>query len=159
MNLLDEINYQIWAEETFFGCIAGISAEQWTGTIPEIDKALNKIYAHKAEVLWFWFQFAKGLTPEDPPDFFSKSQLELKNSIIELLNEMKKLIGTKGNKELQLKLPWLEKTYPITSDELIFNGLNHLTYHRGQIAMIMKKLGIEVPETDYNPYMFEKLGF
>ena len=36
--------------------------------------------------------------------------------------------------------------------EIFFHFINHSTYHRGQIAMLMKQAGLEPINTDYNFY-------
>jgi len=41
------------------------------------------------------------------------------------------------------------KEFTNTVQEIIFHFLNHSTYHRGQIAMQMKQVGLEPINTDY----------
>lgn len=41
------------------------------------------------------------------------------------------------------------KEFNNTIQEVIFHFLNHSTYHRGQIAMLMKQAGLEPINTDY----------
>jgi len=41
------------------------------------------------------------------------------------------------------------KEFKNTIQEAIFHFLNHSTYHRGQIAMLMKQAGLEPINTDY----------
>jgi uncharacterized damage-inducible protein DinB len=41
------------------------------------------------------------------------------------------------------------KKYENTIREIITHVINHSTYHRGQIAMELRRLGIDPPPTDY----------
>jgi uncharacterized damage-inducible protein DinB len=44
----------------------------------------------------------------------------------------------------------------LSLEEMIFNILNHATYHRGQIVLLLRGLGKEVEPTDYVPYLLER---
>jgi len=44
----------------------------------------------------------------------------------------------------------------LRQDEMIFNIINHATYHRGQIVVLLRMLGKDVKATDYVPYIIEK---
>ena len=41
-------------------------------------------------------------------------------------------------------------------EEMVFNIINHATYHRGQIVTLLRRLGKYVTPTDYVPYLLEK---
>lgn len=157
MNLQQQIDYQVWAERVFTNLLEDISAENFHKKHFELRKSLAGIYSHKVEVMWFWFQFVKGLEPYDAPKFTEMRKNELFSEMFGLFREIKEFIQDNPDSSLELDLPWLKQKYPITQSELIYNILNHHTYHRGQIAFIFKDLGLTTPETDYNPYMFTKL--
>jgi uncharacterized damage-inducible protein DinB len=42
--------------------------------------------------------------------------------------------------------------YENTIREIITHVINHSTYHRGQIAMELRSLGVDPPQTDYIAY-------
>lgn len=45
-----------------------------------------------------------------------------------------------------------DRTYESTIREIIIHVLNHSTYHRGQIAMMLREMNIEPPVTDFIAY-------
>ncbi len=94
----------------------------------------------------------------DPPDFERMPKNELFNCFFQFFDDIQQYLVRNIDTNLDLTLPWLkDQKYHITAYELLYNIFNHHTYHRGQIAILMKKLGITPPETDYNPYMYAKL--
>ena len=46
---------------------------------------------------------------------------------------------------------------PIKLDQVVFNLVNHSSYHRGQIILLLRLAGIETPITDYYWYKISKL--
>ena len=157
MEFLKELDYQVWAEKKFFNLISSIDESKWTKEISESNKSLKSVYIHKLEVMWFWFSLCKVKDLRklgEPPNFESMSKENLIKQYLFLFLEMKDY-AENCNEKMSLNLNWVKKPYETTTHEIIYNVLNHHTYHRGQIAMLLKQLGLDVPETDYNPYMFE----
>lgn len=160
MELLKQLEYQIWAENKLFSQIEEkMKKGLWEKIDPELNKSFKNIYFHKAEVMWSWIEILDNKFPSETFPDNNKSYQETKEWMNELFNKIKKILKETKNEELKLKLPWLDQPYQVSRDEVLFNLLNHNTYHRGQIAILMKRiLGIEnVVETDYNPYLYEKL--
>lgn len=165
MDILEEAKYQYWAEKKFFNLLQQITEDQWVNEIPELNKTLQGIYIHKYEVMFSWLTLIEvkkssriNENPLNIPDFepltvnqFIKEGLALFDKLLEYLENNDEI-------SLNLELSWIEKPYEISNHGVIYNILNHLAYHRGQSAFLFKKLGFEIPETDYNPYMYEKHG-
>jgi len=42
-----------------------------------------------------------------------------------------------------------------TLEELVQHSLNHATYHRGQVALLLRQLGQVPPSTDYHDFLAE----
>jgi len=42
-----------------------------------------------------------------------------------------------------------------TLGELVQHALNHSTYHRGQVALLIRRLGHAPPVTDYHDFLAE----
>ena len=159
MNILDEINYNIWAENVFFDAIASLSDEQWQSKENILNKSIQQIYAHKTEVMWYWFsECVEGKSQEDMPDYNNMSISEMRKSLIGILNDKKKYLEKHTDKDLELNIWWIKQPYKVSAQELIYNGLNHNSYHRGQIAILIRRLDIKLDDVDYNPYMHQKLG-
>ena len=58
-----------------------------------------------------------------------------------------------GNGFDAAKIPTQNGGLLLTMEGMVFNIINHATYHRGQIVTLLRCLGKEVPATDYVPYL------
>jgi uncharacterized damage-inducible protein DinB len=158
LELLKQLEYHIWADLEFYKALEGVDADTWKNLNPELQKSLQDIYTHKVEVMWFWFQLMKQIEPKNELNFEKLEKKQLFSLIFELFEDIKEFLKTNKEIDLRLDLHWLKEPYQVTSYELLFNILNHHSYHRGQIALLLKKYDLPFPETDYNPYMFQKSG-
>ena len=163
MKLIEQAEYQYWAEKKFFELVEKISDDNWKTKLPEFSKSLREVYIHKYEVMFFWFTliYTKdskevNKNPLYIPDFDElNNKEEFAIEALKLFERVINYIKIKANEKITLKIEWISKPYEITTHEILYNIFNHLTYHRGQTAFILKKLGLEIPETDYNPFMYE----
>lgn len=162
MKFIEEATYQLWAEKSFFELLSKVSDEDWSKNLPEFGKSLQSIYIHKYEVMYAWFTliYVKdskkiGDNPLNIPDFDQLTKDQFIKEALNLFEMVIEYIKTNPDKKITLTVEWVKKPYEITTHEIIYNFLNHLAYHRGQTAYHFKKLGLTVPETDYNPYMYK----
>jgi uncharacterized damage-inducible protein DinB len=63
-----------------------------------------------------------------------------------------------GLTQAQLDAPRAVKANTYSLGELVQHILNHSTYHRGQIALLLRQLGHEPPSTDYRRFLTEERG-
>ena len=157
MELTQQLQYQLWAETTFINLLKSISESEWSKEIPILNKSLKSIYVHKMDIMWFWFSLCKTKSLkllDEPPNFNIMTKDLFLQNFMNLFHEMMDFAQV-NDENLILDLNWITKPYEITIHELIYNILNHHTYHRGQIAILLRILGLNIPETDYNPFMFE----
>ena len=157
MQFEQELQHQVWAEKKIITLTRTVSDFNWSKDIPILEKSLKELYVHKLEIMWFWFSLCKKKslkTLGEPPNFQSMDKEGLLSTLLKSFNEMINFT-LKTDEKLILDLNWVKKPYEVTTHEIIYSILNHHTYHRGEIAIILKHLGIDVPETNYNAYMFE----
>lgn len=162
MEFIEQAEYQYWAEKKFFGLLEKISEENWKTKLPEFSKSLQEVYIHKYEVIFSWFTMIHtrnskdiGKNPLNIPDFESLSKSEFISEALKLFERVISYIRSSENEEITLTVEWISTPYKVTTHEILYNLLNHLSYHRGQTAFMFKKFGLEIPETDYNPYLYD----
>ncbi len=49
-------------------------------------------------------------------------------------------------------------TFSNSVEDIIFHVINHATYHRAQLILILRTLGLNIPDTDYIFYIREQHG-
>jgi uncharacterized damage-inducible protein DinB len=76
-----------------------------------------------------------------------------------LISINREIIGLiEGNGFDMVQNPFQSADIPIRLEEMIFNIINHATYHRGQIVMLLRIFGKDVVTTDYVSYLLETSG-
>jgi len=73
-----------------------------------------------------------------------------------LTNINRKIVGLVHSHDIDaIKNPFRSAEVPLTLEEMIFNIINHATYHRAQIVTLLRILGKDVTMTDYVPYVLD----
>ena len=156
MDLLQQAQYQLWAELKYFDLLKKVPEQTFVNHIPGFPRSLQEIYIHRYEFCCVWYQSI--LSPKSvatTPDFASMSKSDFIAEVIRIFETIIQYIKNYDTNHLRLAVEGLKKPFDVTSDEILYNIFNHLTFHRCEISLVLKKLGFEIPETDYNPYLFE----
>ncbi len=156
MNLLQQAQYQLWAELKLFDILKKVPDQTFVNHIPGFPRSLQEIYIHRYEYCCVWYQSM--LSPKSvvsTPEFTSMPKNEFIAEIIRIFETIIQYIKTYDTTHVKLSVEGLKKTFEVTSDEVLYNIFNHVTFHRCEISLVLKKLGYEIPDIDYNPYLFE----
>ncbi|RMG19618.1 MAG: hypothetical protein D6732_29660 [Methanobacteriota archaeon] len=153
MDLFELTKYNQWANAIYRDYCLEFQ-EQDERQLPGTGKSLKSILMHGIEVYSFWFSVldAGGVPKERPslPDDFK--------DLIAAWERLDQLFIEKvtHHQRQDLTLDWgAEWTVTHTnSSNVLFNLIGHNTYHRGQMALVLRYLGKEtIAETDFNPYI------
>ena len=158
MEILQHALYQYWAERKFLDIIAKMSDQNWINHIPGFTKSVQEIYIHKYDLLCAWLHLLLTNSSKkvaNIPEFESMPKAQFVLEAQKILEQLVEYIKHSENIILTIEDKWVKKPYQISSHEVLFNTFNHLTYHRGQTALMFKRLGFEAPETDYIPFLYE----
>ena len=152
MDLMREALYQLWAEKKFFEIMKQISNQNWTNHLPGFTRSLQEIYVHKYDNCWIWYHTI--LAPKNVAPHIDFESIKKDQFIVESLKLLETMIQyIKKNKPniVKVEVEGLSKTLEISSEEIFYYIFNHMTYHRGQIALMIKKLGFEsIPEQPFH---------
>jgi uncharacterized damage-inducible protein DinB len=154
MDLLPEMaKYSLWADLCIWEIVQSLSDEEFewvpdTQSLSIRERYLHMVYGHSS----FYCQWTGEDNKEDFPEILSASDL------FHLLNtynqKIMALLDTDGPTSMTLKNE--QGALDFRLDEMIFTIINHSTYHRGQIVAMLRRLGREVPATDFVPYLVSK---
>src|SRR5713226_8347369 len=146
-------DYNRWANGRTLEPAAALTAEEFGrqlgGSFPSVRETLAHIYAAE----WIWLERWKGRSPRALPAAQEVPTLETlkekwgpveegQRGFVEGLTEARmeepiSYVNTKGEK-------W---AYPL--GEMLVHVVNHSTYHRGQVATMLRQLGRAPLPTDY----------
>jgi uncharacterized damage-inducible protein DinB len=152
--LLKELfNYNYWARNRQLQACAVLTEEQFTRPLANSFPSLRDTFTHLVGVELLWLDRWRGFSPMvllSPEEFPNLIALSANWRTVE--SEMKMYLAQLGEEALELKLSYVNmkgetRTYPLW--RMMLNLINHQTYHRGQVASLLRQLGIQPPGVDF----------
>jgi uncharacterized damage-inducible protein DinB len=146
------VAYNRWANTRFLQAAAALSAEELERDLGASFGSLQGTLIH---ILWgergwlrFWQNgsFVPRPTPGEYPDFASlcSAWTHHEDAYTAYLHALTQA-------ELDAPRNLDADTYAL--GELVQHILNHSTYHRGQVTLLLRQLGHEPPSTDYREFL------
>jgi uncharacterized damage-inducible protein DinB len=157
----DGVNYNYWARDRQLQVCASLTAEQFLRPLAGSFLSLRDTLAHMVAVEWLWLERWKGRSPKS---LLSSGDFPALEAVVERWNaverEMREYLAGLDEEALARSLtymnfqgePW---TYPLW--EMIAHVLNHQSYHRGQVATLLRMLGVQPPHVDF--LVAQDMGF
>lgn len=156
----DLLAYTEWANARTFEAAEALSDEELTRTIPSSFSSVIATLGHMAGAEWVWLRRWYGESPGGMPSWASDT------SLVNLLTLRRELAATESARaaflsslsDADLSRPieyrsFAGKTYVDPLANLIRHVANHSTYHRGQVATMLRQLGKVPPSTDLIVYL------
>lgn len=146
--------YNRWANIRLLQAGESLSIEDLNRDVRASFGSLRGTLIH---ILWgergwlhFWQEasFVPRPGPSDYPDFASLQRAWAHHE--ELYEGY-----LRGLTQAELDAPRTLDAVVYTLGELVQQALNHSTYHRGQVALLIRQLGHEPPSTDFHDFLAE----
>jgi uncharacterized damage-inducible protein DinB len=153
-HLHDQARYNRWANHRLLEASSVLNAEERTRDLRASFVSLEGTLIH---ILWGergWLSFYETgdfvpcPAPGDYPDFATLRSGWTRHDEAYVYY----LCGLTPS---ELDAPRTLDATTYTLAELIHHALNHSTYHRGQVALLMRQLGHVPPFTDFHDYLAE----
>jgi uncharacterized damage-inducible protein DinB len=161
--------YDGWANRRVLKAASELSDEQFTRTISGSFHCLRDTLLHILGGEWIWLAYWRN--PPDSPASLSELKAKrdalfspeafpnldaLQSKWIEVESEQSEFISRLNNDSLAKMLPF--RGTRLTLMQLMQHVVNHSSYHRGQVAFIMRQLGAKPLATDFHVFLLEHLG-
>ena len=149
-----QAHYNRWANQRLLEASAALTAEERERDLRASFVSLQGTLIH---ILWgergwlsFWQtgSFVPRPTPGDYPDFASLQHAWA-------THDEAYVTYLSGRTQAEIDAPRTLDATTYTLGELIQHALNHSTYHRGQVALLLRQLGHTPPFTDYHDFLAE----
>jgi uncharacterized damage-inducible protein DinB len=144
--------YNSWANHRTLGSCAELSLEQFTRDLGSSFRSVRDTLAHIYGAEWIWLERWHGRipsalpSPADFPDFdsvrsrWAQHEANLDSFIVSLTpRELERVIKYKNTQGTPFEGP----LWP-----MLQHVVNHSSYHRGQIATLLRQLGAKPVSTD-----------
>jgi len=159
--------YDRWANGKVLDAAAILSTEDFTrnlgGGFPSIRDTLLHIIAGE----WIWLQYWKAETldmkfvadlEQQRDRLFHGEQFPTATTVRDKWREIEReqvaFVASTSEEALYRMLP--ERTVWVPLVQLMQHVANHSTYHRGQVALMMRQLGVPAVPTDFHVFLADR---
>jgi uncharacterized damage-inducible protein DinB len=152
--LLQYARYNLWANKIIIETTNQLSEEQLRKEINSSFPSVFKTIMHLMDVESVWWQRLK-LTEhvEWPGKNFTGSFNDLSKKLLELSRQWEEWVRNANEANIAHVFAYQNSKKELFKQpvyEVLLHLFNHQTYHRGQLATILRQLGFEkIPPTDF----------
>ena len=158
--------YDRWANNRVLQAASALSTEQFTRDLGGRFRSVRDTLVHIIGGEWIWLAYWKETSHSsalltnlrnrrdtlfNPDAFPIVASVQLRWAEIE--KEQAEFLNRVTNESLEKFLPF--RTAQIRLAHLMQHLANHSTYHRGQIALMMRQLDAEPLATDFHVFLVE----
>ena len=158
--------YDRWANNRVFEACSALSTEQFRRDLGGSFSSLRDTLVHIFAGEWGWLQYWKQPSPDDAflADLTARRKVLFDpNAFPELAAVRQKWADVEKEQVEFIELltdERLERMLPVRKTQvklihLMQQVANHSTYHRGQIALMMRQLGAAPQATDFHVFVME----
>jgi uncharacterized damage-inducible protein DinB len=155
-----------WANNRVLQAACGLSAEQFTRDLGGSFRSVRNTLVHIIGGEWIWLAYWKDPSHSaafltdlverrdalfNPDTFPNVAEVQLKWAEVE--KEQAEFVIRVTDESLEAMLPF--RTTHVRLAHLMQHLANHSTYHRGQVALMMRQLDAEPVATDFHVFLVE----
>jgi uncharacterized damage-inducible protein DinB len=144
--------YNRWANARSLEASAAVSAADFTKEVGGSFASLRGTLAHMYGADWIWLERWKGISPRQLPfslEFPDVASIRSRWEIVE--NERQAFLDALAPGRLEEVISYVNlqgQTFAYPLRRMLQHVVNHGTYHRGQIATLLRQLGAAPLSTD-----------
>jgi uncharacterized damage-inducible protein DinB len=158
--------YDRWANNRVLQAVSALSSEQFTRDLGGSFRSVRDTLVHIIGGEWIWLAYWKepphssALLTDlrmrrdalfNPDTFPNVAALQLEWAKLEA--EQAEFVNRLTNQSLEKMLPF--RTTQVRLAHLMQHLANHSTYHRGQVAMMLRQLEAKPVATDFHVFLAE----
>jgi uncharacterized damage-inducible protein DinB len=161
--------YNRWANDRVLQTVSALSAEAFTRDLGGSLRSARDTLVHIVGGEWIWLAYWNEPSPSSTfltdlksrrevlfnPDLFP-NVATVQSKWAEVERELTEFVNQLTNERLERMLPI--RATQISLAHLMQHLANHSTYHRGQIALMLRQLGTEPLATDFHVFLVEGLS-
>jgi uncharacterized damage-inducible protein DinB len=144
--------YGSWANALMFSVAQGLSEEQLLAHAASSFPSLAATLGHIVGAEWIWLRRWLGESPTSAPSWAAAPVMaELAAQLAAVEAERASFVDSLSDADLDRAVSYRSLAGQAYSDPLdgqFRHVVNHSTYHRGQLATLLRQLGVTPPNTD-----------
>ena len=151
--------YSSWANARMFGAAEALTQEQLEAAVASSFPSVLATLGHVVGSEWIWMRRWLGESPTSAPEWVGDATLaELKRRLAAVEAERASFLAGVTDADLERAVTYRGmdgQPFSRALGQLIRHAVNHSTYHRGQLATLLRQLGRTPPNTDFTRYLRE----
>jgi uncharacterized damage-inducible protein DinB len=150
--LVQLFDYDGWANGRVLDAVRGLSAEEFSREVASSFPSIQATLGHMLAAQWIWLERCFGRSPTAAPTDWNRRSLDTLVSEWGRI-EVEQQAFVEGLREMDLDRVLSFRTlsgipYQCPIWQALRHVVNHSTYHRGQIATLLRQLGHQPIGTD-----------
>ena len=146
-------NYNYWARDRLLQACEALTQEQFLRPLGSSFASIRDTLAHLVAVEWLWLERWRGRSPRSllsSEDFPTLAAVSERWRMVE--SEMREYLATLSEETLEGAASYVNfkgETWTYNLWRMLMHLLNHQSYHRGQVATLLRQLGIQPLQVDF----------
>jgi uncharacterized damage-inducible protein DinB len=150
--VVELFDYNDWANARLLEACGSLSRQQWSQDLGGSYPTLLSVVAHVVGGEWIWLQRWTGESPRSAPGWFTDpAPSNLEAALRHVEQERRRFLDTLTEEDLARVVSYTlldGSKGALALSSLLRHLVNHSTYHRGQIASMLRRLNVDPPATD-----------
>lgn len=154
LSLVNELfDYNYWARDRVLQACEALTEEQFLRPLGSSFSSIRDTLAHLVAAEWLWLERWRGRSPRS---LLSSDEFPTLASVSErwrtVESEMREYLATLSEETLEGTVSYVNskgETWTYTLWRMMIHLLNHQSYHRGQVATLLRQLGLKPPQVDF----------
>lgn len=145
--------YNRWANVQVLDASSKLTEAQFTRDLSSGHRSVRDTLAHILAAEWIWHRRWNGISPKalfNPLDFPNVGALRVKWADVE--REQTEFVTAVTDESLERVIAYVNtkgEEWEYTLCQMMQHVVNHSSYHRGQVATMLRQLGAEPAPTDF----------
>jgi uncharacterized damage-inducible protein DinB len=153
-------SYNSWANRRILDACSALNDEQFTRDLKSSFGSVRDTLVHASSGEWVWIERWHGRTPAEFPKAVDYPTVEsVRRRFTEIDRDLVDWVASLTDGELQQPLAYRTMAGEAQAQplwQLLQHVANHGTYHRGQVATMLRQLGTKAVSTDLIAYYREQ---
>lgn len=155
-DIIDLYRYNAWANDRIVASILPLSPDDFTRQLGGSHPSIREAFAHLVSVEWVWLERWTGTSPTTAPEWLTSSdQSLLARTLSDVETRRETLLAGLSEAALQSACTFAYLSGTAGSQrlqDLLVHVVNHSSYHRGQLAAMLRQVGRPAQCTDFDAY-------
>lgn len=147
--------YNRWAHDLFFDAIEALPEGAVDRSLGSSFPTIRATLAHLVGADLIWMTRWEAGDPVLPPGWEERSVAELRESLDEVRARQDAFVAGLEPTDLDRELHYHDRAgepHVSTFRHMLVHVVNHATYHRGQLATLLRQVDVIPPSTDFIRY-------